>query len=226
MPTELSPLPSWDSEATWKTFEEGTFHETINGVELQKCAWDLDRYLGLIEASQPDVVIETGTRRGGSALWFASNGLRVHSIDLEPGAGHDARTSGARELDHIQWWPGSTSVDPIVYRAVEGMLTSGQRVMVSLDSDHHTQHVMDEIAVWSSLVSPGCYLVVEDGCFDMWPAERARVGGYRIPEIGGPLGAIRRCAAGLQRYGFWRDESVEGLHPVSHSPVGWWRRGD
>lgn len=226
MPTELAPLPTWDSERTWKTFEDGTFHVEVHGVELQKDEWDLDRYADLIEVSQPDVIIETGTRRGGSALWFARMGLKVHTIDLEPSAGHEARLTGVQELERISWWSGSSSTDVQVAAAIQRLIEPGQRVMVTLDSDHHMPHVIGEISMWGDLVTPGCYLVIEDACFDMWPAERARVGGHEIPERGGPLGAIRRCEPWLQSAGFYRDESVEGLHAVSHSPVGWWRKDD
>lgn len=225
-PIELAPLPSWDGEATWRTFEDGSFHQYVHGVELQKSTDDLARYADLIEASQPDVVIETGTRRGGSALWFAQQGLQVITIDREPGAGTDGRKVDVHEQKHITWWSGHDSLDVQVAAAIQRQIKDGQRVMVSLDSDHHMAHVIGEISMWAPFVTRGCYLVIEDACFDMWPAERAQVGGYSIPKIGGPLGAIRRCLPYLERGGFWRDTAIEGLSSVSHSPVGWWRNGD
>jgi hypothetical protein len=106
----------------------------------------------------------------------------------------------------------------------------GLRVMVSLDSDHHSMHVQTEISLWAPLVSPGCYLVVEDGCFDMWPGARGGLGGKQIPRLGGPLDAMRKMGLGsplecpepsLKR--FWRDEALEGMSRISHSPAGWWR---
>jgi cephalosporin hydroxylase len=171
-------------------------------------------------------VIETGTRRGGSALWFQTVGLKVITIDSDWDAGAEARRQHGDNIPNIEWIRGRSSIDGRLQSEVDRHLQRGQRVMVSLDSDHHTEHVIGEIALWSPFVTPGCYLVVEDGCFDMWPADRARVGGAEIPERGGPLGAIRRSQTSLKRQGFYRDESVEGLHPVSHSPVGWWRHDD
>lgn len=226
MTIELAPLPSWDSEATWATFEDDTFHHYVGEVELQKSLPDLNRYSDLIEVSQPDVVIETGTRRGGSALWFQLQGLRVITIDTDWEAGSDARRQHGDNIPNIEFIRGRSSIDARLGFEVQKYMQKGQRVMVSLDSDHHTEHVMSEIVMWSPFVTPGCYLVVEDACFDMWPADRARVGGAEIPERGGPLGAIRRSQTILTSQGFYRDESVEGLHPISHSPVGWWRHDD
>jgi cephalosporin hydroxylase len=224
--SELAPLESWDSEETWRTFEEDTFHHYLGEVELQKCEQDLNRYTDLIEISQPDVVIETGTRRGGSALWFQLQGLKVITIDSDWDAGADARRAHGDNIPNIEFIRGRSSIDARLGFEVQKHLQQGQRVMVSLDADHHTDHVMGEILLWSTFVSVGCYLVIEDGCFDMWPADRARVGGAEIPERGGPLGAIRRSHALLSAQGFWRDTYVENLHPVSHSPVGWWRHYD
>lgn len=213
----LHPLPSWDSERTWETFVDGTFHQWIGDTEIQKSQPDLDRYADLIEVSQPDLIIETGTRAGGSALWFRDKGLRVVSIDVSP-------QSGLPPVDGIAWVTGD-SVDAQVARwVVEAKIRHGMRVMVSLDSDHHVGHVIGEISTWARLVTPGCYLVIEDGCFDMWDEERAKVGGSSIATRGGPLKAINVSHPFLVASGFWRDEDLEGLHPVSHSPVGWWRK--
>jgi cephalosporin hydroxylase len=99
--------------------------------------------------------------------------------------------------------------------------------MVSLDADHHSHHVQAEIYFWSHFVSPGCYLVVEDACFDAFAAaghaDWARVGGSQIPEVGGPLDAmVKRGLFADSR--FWRDTELEGRTSISHSPCGWWRK--
>lgn len=220
----LEPLSSWDSEATWATFMGNDFHQFIGGQEAQKTKDDLDRYDRIIRASRPDVVIETGTRHGGSALWFAGRGLEVITMDLNPEGwrpsvdwaggitclrGHSSTELPAESVDYIN--------DAV----------AGKRVMVSLDSDHHAPHVDDEILSWGPYVTSGCYLVIEDACFDMWTGQRARLGGGEIPERGGPLKAINEIEERADNWlttWFERDETIEGMTPVSHSPVGWWRR--
>lgn len=224
MQTDILPLPSWDSEATWATFKDGLFHGVFGGVEIQKSADDLDRYRELVEISQPDIVVETGTRAGGSALWFHRElSLQVVTIDTTP---QFVKRGGPPHTGPgIEWVRGSSISQSVMARVLP--LLRGKRVMVSLDSDHHSAHVQAEIAIWGPLVSPGCYLVVEDACFDMWEPDRARVGGAKIPEQGGALDAIRRQLGpplGQTAPFFWRDMLLEALTPISHSPCGWWRR--
>lgn len=220
----LTPLPGWDSNATWETFPNGTFHQNYMNLELQKTTDDLRRYAELVDISQPDLVIETGTRQGGSALFFHRElNLQVITIDIAPQ--FDRNGMPPWNGGGITWFRGSSINSDLVSQVTP--LLQGKRVMVSLDSDHHSPHVQAEMAIWGGMVSPGCYLVIEDACFEQWEPERARIGGSRIPEIGGPQHAMITQGIGLGRASmFWRDEELENLTPISHSPMGWWRRAE
>lgn len=224
----LTALDSWDLGQTWGTFVKGTFHGVLAGVEIQKSGDDLQRYEELVDISQPDVVIETGTRAGGSALWFHRVlGLEVITIDIAPAFQKlgSPRAEPPYTGPGISWLRGS-SIDPAIVSNVLPMIR-GKRVMVSLDSDHHSAHVQAEVATWAQFVSPGCYLVVEDACFDLFnragQPDWARVGGNKIPEYGGTLDALEKSGIEESRE-FWRDTSLEGITPISHSPCGWWRK--
>lgn len=223
----IRPVPEWDLGQTWLTFANGTYHGVIAGVEIQKSDDDLQRYREAIETSQPDIIVETGTRAGGSALWFHREmGLQVVSIDVCPE--FTKRGQPPHLGAGIDWIRGSSIANDVVEQVIPHL--KGKRVMVSLDSDHHTAHVQAEIRLWSQFVTPGCYLVVEDACFDLFHlnghTDWARVGGARIPEYGGPLDAIEKTLARpwFTTSAFWRDESLEAITPISHSPCGWWRR--
>lgn len=213
MPTAVdTPV---DVQASLRSFDtESGYTQFHQQIRMWKSTQDLVRYRRIVEETRPEVVVETGTRWGGTAAWFADTfGVHVITVDV----------ASARA---IQEWPGITAVignsaDPdVVARVVE--LVAGRRCMVSLDSDHHFGHVQAEIRAYAPLVSVGCYLVVEDALGDLAPADEARRFGARIPEEGGALPAIEAELVG--RPGWVRDLNVEGMDPVSHSPFGWWRR--
>jgi cephalosporin hydroxylase len=52
------------------------------------------------------------------------------------------------------------------------MIDEDGKILVILDSDHHTSHVAKELQRFSGMVSQGSYLIVEDGNIDGmagWP---------------------------------------------------------
>jgi cephalosporin hydroxylase len=205
-----------DVSASLATFYTGAYEQRVHGIACWKLADDLDRYAKVIADTAPDVVVETGTKFGGSALWFAQQGVDVVTVDVD-----DVSSREARELTERVWWVDGYALDADVVATV-AELVAGRRVMVSLDSDHHAPHVEREIQLYGPLVSPGCYLVVEDGIFDLADPETARRGGVNIPRLGGPLRAVQEVLANDPRWS--RDETVEQLSPLSHHPAGWWRR--
>ncbi|HZN74924.1 MAG TPA: CmcI family methyltransferase, partial [Micromonosporaceae bacterium] len=174
---------------------------------------DLARYAAIIEATKPEVIVETGTLTGASALWFASHGLDVITVDVDP------QMPDWAQHDRITYVVGD-SADPAVARYVRE-LVAGRRCMVSLDSDHSAAHVTREIELYGPLVSPGCYLVVEDGILGHAPPSLLAQHGMR-GMVGSPLDAIAARLAGAT--GWTRDLDIEQANPVTHHVAGWWRR--
>lgn len=225
----LTADPVIDIEESLRTLRDGRFETKTAGVTTWKLADDLARYGEIIYQTQPDVIVECGTRYGGSALWFATFGVDVVTVDIKDStpAGYDAIRPAVASDDGV---PGSVtrivdergSVHPRVVERVAGMV-EGLRVMVSLDSDHHAPHVEEEIRGYAPLVSPGCYLVVEDGIFDLAENPKdARNGGHMIPELGGPFRAVEATLGGWK--GWERDRAIEAMSPLTHHPAGWWRK--
>jgi cephalosporin hydroxylase len=128
------------------------------GHELLKCPLDLWIYQELLLRTRPDVVVETGTWCGGSALYLAMildhlGQGRVITIDV------DAKPDRPQH-PRISYFTGS-SVDPAILTQVREAV-GNDRAMVILDSDHSEAHVYAELMAFSPLVHPGNYLVVED----------------------------------------------------------------
>jgi cephalosporin hydroxylase len=137
------------------------------GVPCQKFPGDLWIYQEIIFQNRPDIVIETGTLYGGSALYLASlfdvlGHGRVVSIDFQ------VREDRPRH-PRIHYIAGSSSISPETVRRVEPLLEGSARRMVILDSDHRKAHVDAELGIYSRYVTPGQYLVVEDSSINGHP---------------------------------------------------------
>ena len=161
------------------SFYGGALQQTYwLGVPLLKSPLDCWVYQELIHDLRPDLIIETGTDLGGSALFLASicdliDHGRVVSIDIR----RAARVTHPR----ISFVVGdSTSAE--VLEQVRNEAAGAANVMVILDSDHHAAHVARELRAYREFVSPGSYLVVED----------TNVNGHPVmPEHGpGPFEAV------------------------------------
>jgi cephalosporin hydroxylase len=129
------------------------------GIKTEKCPLDLWMYQEIIASTRPDLIIETGTQYGGSALFMASmcdmiGHGEVMTIDVND---RPDRPSHPR----ISYRQGSSTAADVVAEAT-GRASAADRVMVVLDSDHSKAHVVDELRSLSPLVTPGCYLIVED----------------------------------------------------------------
>jgi cephalosporin hydroxylase len=164
----------------WSKAGGDTINTSWFGNQTVKCPLDLWIYQELLVRTRPDVIVETGTWRGGSALYLAmildqvGHG-RVITIDVQD-------VKDRPRHPRITYVSGS-STDPAIVRAVHGMV-DGARALVILDSDHSEAHVYDEIAAYRSLVQPGDYLIVEDTNVNGHPT---------FPEFGpGPMEAVTR----------------------------------
>ena len=137
------------------------------GFHTLKCPLDLWIYQEIVVETEPDVIIETGTRFGGSAAFLAGvcdllGRGRVVTVDIK-------QLSGQPRHPRIEYVLGS-SASAASLAQVQRLIAPGERVMVILDSDHRRDHVLDELQAYHPLVSPGCYLIVEDTNVNGHPA--------------------------------------------------------
>jgi cephalosporin hydroxylase len=184
----------------------GTQGLLLSGVPAMKGPQDLERYQSVIERTRPDLIVQTGTAMGGSALWFANGGPDVITVDIKP-LPPQAEIMQSEKITVIT----GSSIEDSVIADVRALAANYERVMVVLDSDHSSVHVQGEIVLYGPLVTRGCYLVVEDGIYDFSPDGEFKPG---------PLDAIQKCLADNPQW--MRDIDVEAMHPVSMYPMGWW----
>ena len=179
------------------------------GTQALKNPLDLWVYQEVMVETQPELIVETGTYRGGSALFLASvcdlvGRGEVVSIDVEPA--RDDYPVHPR----ITYLAGRSSTDPGVVAEVAER-AAGRPILVVLDSDHSQGHVEAELAAYAPLVPVGCYLIVED----------SNIGLIREDLMPGPLQAVESFLS--RRDDFEIDREREKFL-ITFNPSGYLRR--
>jgi len=126
-------------------------------------------YAEEIFKSRPDYIVETGTRFGGSALFFAD------MLVLTKSMGHvitiDIEKNWKVRHPKIEYIKGS-SIDPAIVSMVKEKVAD-KTVMVSLDSNHRARFVTKEMNAYAPIATIGQCMVVEDAYTDSdreyWP---------------------------------------------------------
>lgn len=129
------------------------------GIETQKCPLDLWIYQEIIWEYKPEFIIETGSYRGGSALFLAHTvdnfnlPCFVFSVDIN--------NCDYPEHNYLQFITGS-SIDPQIIDYLSKVISKNRKTVVILDSDHSKSHVLNELNLYKQFIKPGGYIIVED----------------------------------------------------------------
>ena len=152
----------------------GTWTKTFwMGVPTEKLPLDMWIYQEMLHIVRPDFILETGTRHGGSALFFcqmmdliegADGACEVVTVDVALPANRPRH----RRLTYLT----GSSLDPAIVDEVLRRAAGKRSVLVVLDSDHACDHVLAEMRAYHGLVTPGSYMIVEDSNVNghpVWP---------------------------------------------------------
>jgi cephalosporin hydroxylase len=134
------------------------------GVKTLKSPSDMWNYQEILSGLNPSLVIEFGTRYGGSALFFAAvmrqigNRFKVFSVDID-----QSNISEQTRRDPDVELLGLSSVDSRVAERIASLRREYPGpAFVILDSDHAEAHVLAEMTSLRPLLVPGDYMIVED----------------------------------------------------------------
>jgi cephalosporin hydroxylase len=135
-------------------------------IAMQEIIWQV----------QPDLIIETGIAHGGSLIFYAS------MLELMGGNGHvlgidiDIRQPNRLAIEQhpmfkrIRMIQGS-SIDQRVAKQAYEFAEGKGKVLVALDSNHTHDHVLQELNLYSPLVTKDSYLVVFDTIIEDMPKD-------------------------------------------------------
>lgn len=161
---------------------------------------------------RPSLIIETGTNRGGSSLFYA------HLLDLLGSDGRIVTIDIAKQHDlrhpRVTYLLGDSTSEPIAAQVRAMVAAAAGPVFVVLDSDHARDHVSNELAIYAPLVTPGSYVMVQDGSIDTMS--------YFKGDRPGPVPAIHAFLAAHPEFEIDREKCDRFL--VTHHPDGWLRR--
>lgn len=179
------------------------------GVPVQQIPFDLWIKQEIIYETKPELIIETGTFDGGSAAFYASlfdlmGQGEVVSVDIDP-------QEVLPEHPRIEFITASSTAPELVERLKKR--AEGKRTMLVLDSDHSQAHVRKELELLAELVTPGCYLIIEDG----------NVNGHPVLREHGP-GPTEAMNDWLKTNPPFELDKSREKYMVTFHPRGHWRR--
>jgi len=192
----------------WQAHVQTWGNTKWRGVRVWKPATDLWIYQELITEIKPDLIIETGTAYGGSALYMRDildkeypEG-KIISIDIN----HEALEEKAK-VPGIEFYLGG-STEQETYTHVKALIAAYncQRVMVILDSDHSEEHVSKELDLYAPLVTVGSIIVIEDTNNHLGAQAAAKNWGLRQKGFKKNL-MCEKFMLTFNRDGYWERES-------------------
>lgn len=141
----------------WKT-------TTWLGVDCWKSVSDMWNYQEILFGLKPTLIIEFGSNRGGSAMFFADilrrtgQPFKVLSVDIN----HKVLDPIAKADPDILFVESSSTEPAIAERIADLKAQYPGKIFAILDSDHSKGHVLAEMKLLRPLLASGDYMLVED----------------------------------------------------------------
>ena len=149
------------------------YNFTWLGLPIIKFPNDILVMQEIIWKIKPDIIIETGIARGGSLIFFASLLKLINKKGLVIGIDIDIRKKNETALKkhplfkRIKLFKGSSTSEKIIKKLNKYLFK--KKVLVILDSMHTERHVLDELEIYSNIVTKNSYLIVQDTFVEFFP---------------------------------------------------------
>jgi cephalosporin hydroxylase len=229
IPRAIAVAPETPIREYWRKRALQHTDDRYLGIKMSKFPEDLRVYEHLMWVAAPDTIVEIGAQSGGSTLWLRDRlrtlasyraipaPPRIVSIDVDLSAARrNVATRDPAWSETIAFVEGDVC-DPAVRAEVARHIAPGAVCMVIEDSAHTSETTRAALELYSDLVPPGGFFVVEDGCVD--------VGWMRVkddwPE--GVLPALDAWLATAQGSAFRARRDLE-VYGVTCHPFGFLQR--
>jgi cephalosporin hydroxylase len=161
-----------DTSFKLKYVDAGHHRVTYKGVLATKCPFDYVLYQMLLWEIKPDLVIEIGTSKGGSALYLADllqlNGKgEIHTIDIPENKEDPSLHSHSRIRVFKDGFMNYDTSD----------LSKYETIFIIEDGSHLYEDTLAALQKFSSFVTKGSYFIVEDGIVTELGVDRKFHGG-------------------------------------------------
>lgn len=162
---------------------------TWMGIPCQKSVSDMWNYQEILWNLRPSLVVEFGTFRGGSALFYATilrqtkKPFAVLSVDIT----HQNVLPEVKADPDVILFESSSAAPQVAEKITQLRAEYPGPVFAILDSDHSCDHVLAEMKLLRPVLTSGDYMVVEDSNINGHPI---------LPGMGpGPFEAIEAYEA-------------------------------
>jgi len=161
------------------------------GVPIIQSPEDIVLMQEIIYKVKPDVILDMGIAHGGSAIFYSSmlellGKGRVIGVDIDIRKHNRDVVEKHPFFDRIELIEGS-SISCEIVSLVKSKIKPHETVLISLDSNHTRDHVLEELRKYWPLVPIGSYFIV----FDTVTSDMAKSGSADASYIdNGPLEAV------------------------------------
>jgi cephalosporin hydroxylase len=197
------------------------YNFTWLGLPIIKFPNDILVMQEVIWRVKPDIIIETGIARGGSLIFFASLLKLINKKGLVVGIDIDIKKNNQIAIrkhplyKHIKLLKGSSTSKKIVEKLNKYLFK--KKVLVVLDSMHTENHVLQELEIYSKIVTKNSYLIVQDTFVEFFPKNHFK---NRPWDKGNnPLTAIKKFLKSNKNYSI--DENISAKAGITENPMGY-----
>ena len=146
-----------------QSMQRGVMAHTYKGVACLKCPLDMALYARLIWELKPRTLIEIGTYKGGSALWFAdmadAYGIGTHIVSIDY---FDANEVADPRIEFLRG-----DVHDLGSVLTGARLAALQRPFLVIEDSAHTRAAsLAALQFFDPVLAPGDVIIIEDGVLD------------------------------------------------------------